>query len=293
MQTRREFISNLVKFSGGLALMNSNLFATNKPQIPSVNLNNGVKMPILGYGTYDLSDTTKCVLDALSVGYRLIDTAQMYGNEEEVGEALRISKVPLHELFITTKLSQNMSYKETLKSINIALKKLKLEYIDLLLIHGAYSDSKQMYKAMEELYENGVLRAIGISNFTTKKYVDFVKDVKITPMINQMETHVFFMQKELRAVMKDTRLEAWRPFANGKNGYFSNLVLDGIAKKHGKNIAQIGLRYLIQNGIIAIPKTTKKSRMIENIDIFDFSLDDEDLTKISHLDTNKSLFGWY
>ncbi|PAF44190.1 hypothetical protein BKH40_05850 [Helicobacter sp. 11S02629-2] len=263
--------------------------------MPNITLNNGVKMPLLGYGTYKIGKdiATRCTLEALEVGYRLIDTAELYKNEEEIGTGLKESAVPRKELFITTKLSHDMSYKETFKAVDLALKKLQVDYLDLLLIHMAFQDSVQMYKAMEELYHKGILKSIGISNFKAKKYTSFIKEVKITPMVNQMETHVFYMQRELRKVMKDTVLEAWSPFAQGRNGFFAKPVLESIARKHNKTVAQVGLRFLIQNNIVAIPKTTHKKRMIENIDIFDFSLDSEDMANIAKLETNKSLFGWY
>ncbi|AII15243.1 aldo/keto reductase [Campylobacter iguaniorum] len=295
MQSRREFMLNLTKFAGGLAIMNSNLFAANKEQIPNIVLNNGVKMPILGYGTYKITgdEATSCTLEALEVGYRLIDTAQMYHNESEIGVALKRAQIPRNELFITTKLSSNMSYKQSIESVNLSMKKLGLDQLDLLLLHWDFSDSLQMYKAMEEVHKKGIVRAIGISNFSAKKYMEFIQNVEILPAINQVEAHVFTQQKDLQKVSKNTILEAWSPFANGKNGFFKNEILSQIGKKYGKTVAQIGLRFLIQNNIIAIPKTTKKSRMIENINIFDFSLDSMDLAQISGLDMDKSLFGWY
>ncbi|PAF50217.1 hypothetical protein BKH43_05315 [Helicobacter sp. 13S00401-1] len=263
--------------------------------MPNIRLNNGVEMPILGYGTYQISPkiATRCTLEALEVGYRLLDTAELYKNESEIGVGLTQSGVPRKELFVTTKLSHDMSYKETFKAVNLALKNLQVDYLDLLLIHMAYPNSVHMYKAMEELYAKGVLKAIGISNFKAQKYTSFIKQVKVIPMVNQMEAHVFYMQQELRKVMKDTVLEGWSPFAQGKNGFFAKPVLESIAKKHHKTIAQVGLRFLIQNNIVAIPKTTHKKRMIENIDIFDFKLDSEDMASIAKLETNKSLFGWY
>ncbi|WP_257842529.1 aldo/keto reductase [Helicobacter sp. 11S02629-2] len=305
---RREFMQNTMiaagVMAGGLGLMGTNALGetkhikdsiNSKVNIPNITLNNGVKMPLLGYGTYKIGKdiATRCTLEALEVGYRLIDTAELYKNEEEIGTGLKESAVPRKELFITTKLSHDMSYKETFKAVDLALKKLQVDYLDLLLIHMAFQDSVQMYKAMEELYHKGILKSIGISNFKAKKYTSFIKEVKITPMVNQMETHVFYMQRELRKVMKDTVLEAWSPFAQGRNGFFAKPVLESIARKHNKTVAQVGLRFLIQNNIVAIPKTTHKKRMIENIDIFDFSLDSEDMANIAKLETNKSLFGWY
>lgn len=262
-------------------------------------LNNGVKMPIIGLGTYSLrgSECQRAILDALNVGYRSIDTAQMYENESDIGVALQSamkSGFKREDLFITTKLSSDLSYKETKQSIESSLKALQLEYVDLLLLHRNYPRAKDMYKAMEEFYKDGKIKALGISNFDTKAFLDFTKAVKIKPSINQVQVHCFFQREALQEAMKAQGciMQAWSPFAQGKNGFFSNEVLTKIGKKYGKTNAQVGLRYLIERNINVIPKTSKKSRMQENINVFDFSLDAEDMKAIKGLDTGKSLFGW-
>lgn len=297
MNTRREFIANSAKF-GALALMGvsgltSFSFASQKPQMQYLTLNNGVKMPILGFGTSRIKDK-ETILKALQVGYRLIDTAQMYGNESEVGEAVKSSGIKRDEFFITTKLSSDMSYDETLKSFEVSMKKLKLDYLDLLLIHSPYSQSRQMYQAMEKLYNEKRIKALGVSNFKADFFENFVKSCKIIPAINQCQTHIFHQQKPLRATMQKykTILESWSPFVAGKNNFFDNEILKKIAQKHKKTIAQIALRFLIEQGIVVIPKTTNEARMKENLNIFDFSLDNEDRQTLNAMDTGKSQFGW-
>ena len=263
-----------------------------------ITLNNGIKMPIIGFGTWPLKgeDCERAVIDALEVGYRLIDTAQMYKNEKEVGNAIKKSKIPREEIFITTKIcSPNTTYKKTKEAINKSLKELQLEYIDLMLIHEPYGSSLEMYKAMEEAYKEGKIRAIGISNFNINEYNHFIKNCKIIPTINQVEAHIFFRKKDLQETMKryKTIMEAWSPLAAGKEKIFENRILINIGKKYNKTPAQIALKYLVQNDIIIIPKTSNKERMKENIDILDFELTDTDIAQISKLDKNKSLFGWY
>ena len=260
-----------------------------------VTLNNGVKMPILGYGVYQVSpeECERCVLDAISVGYRSIDTAQAYANEEGVGNAIQMSGVPRDELFITTKVwISNGGYDKAKQSIEESLKKLKTDYIDLLLIHQPFNDYYGTYRAMEEAYKNGKLRAIGVSNFYPDRLVDLCHFVEVPPMVNQVETHVFQQQKKAHEVMSKYKVqhESWGPFAEGRKDYFTNPVLTEIGQKYGKSVAQVGLRYLIQNDVIVIPKSTHIERMKQNIDIFDFSLSDEDMNRISALDTNESLF---
>lgn len=260
-----------------------------------VTLNNGVKMPILGYGVYQVSpeECERCVLDAISVGYRSIDTAQAYANEEGVGNAIQKCGVPRDELFITTKVwISNGGYDKAKQSIEESLKKLKTDYIDLLLIHQPFNDYYGTYRAMEEAYKNGKLRAIGVSNFYPDRLVDLCHFVEVPPMVNQVETHVFQQQKKAHEVMSKYKVqhESWGPFAEGRKDYFTNPVLTEIGQKYGKSVAQVGLRYLIQNDVVVIPKSTHIERMKQNIDIFDFSLSDEDMNRISALDTNESLF---
>ncbi len=297
MEKRREFLKTGAKLfcaAGFLVSFSATkLLAQKGFKMQYLTLHNGIKMPILGYGTYSIRDS-KTILDAINVGYRLIDTAQMYGNEKEVGEALRQSGVKREDFFIETKLSHSMSYDETKKAIEKSLKNLGLDYIDLLLIHEPYGQSKEMYRAMEEFYEEGLLKSIGISNFSSPVYLDFVKTCKIIPMINQCETHPFYQQKTLIQSMKPykTLLQSYSPFVSGRDGIFSNKTLQEIAVKHSRSVAQVSLRFLIQQGIIAIPKSSKIEHMRQNINIFDFKLDDEDMAKISKLDKNKSSFSW-
>ncbi len=260
-----------------------------------VTLNNGVKMPILGYGVYQVSpeECERCVLDAISVGYRSIDTAQAYANEEGVGNAIQKCGVPRDELFITTKVwISNGGYDKAKQSIEDSLKKLKTDYIDLLLIHQPFNDYYGTYRAMEEAYKNGKLRAIGVSNFYPDRLVDLCHFVEVPPMVNQVETHVFQQQKKAHEVMSKYKVqhESWGPFAEGRKDYFTNPILTEIGQKYGKSVAQVGLRYLIQSDVVVIPKSTHIERMKQNIDIFDFSLSAKDMSKISTLDTNESLF---
>ena len=259
-------------------------------------LNNGVKMPILGLGTYGLrgNDGQKAISQAIQIGYRLIDTAQMYGNEAQVGAALASSGVARSEFFITTKLSSDMSYDETFVRFDESMKKLRLDFVDLLLIHANYASSKQMYKAMERLYKDGRIRALGISNFNVSAYNDFIGSCEIMPAVNQCQTHIFYQQKPLRKAMSKhkTILESWSPFMAGRNDFFKNETLIKIATKHGKSVAQVALRFLIEQGIVVIPKTSKEHRMRENIAVFDFALDESDKKTLVAMDTNKSAFGW-
>lgn len=260
-----------------------------------VTLNNGVKMPMLGYGVYQVSpeECERCVLDAISVGYRSIDTAQAYANEEGVGNAIQKCGVPRDELFITTKVwISNGGYDKAKQSIEDSLKKLKTDYINLLLIHQPFNDYYGTYRAMEEAYKNGKLRAIGVSNFYPDRLVDLCHFVEVPPMVNQVETHVFQQQKKAHEVMSKYKVqhESWGPFAEGRKDYFTNPILTEIGQKYGKSVAQVGLRYLIQSDVVVIPKSTHIERMKQNIDIFDFSLSAEDMSRISALDTNESLF---
>lgn len=261
----------------------------------TVKLNNGVEMPILGYGVYQVTpeECERCVTDALSVGYRSIDTAQAYFNEEGVGRAIMKSGIARDELFITTKVwISNAGYEKAKASIDESLRKLQSDYVDLLLIHQPFNDYYGTYRAMEEAYKAGKARAIGVSNFYPDRFVDLAEFCKIKPMVNQVETHVFNQQTEPQKIMDGygTRIMSWAPFAEGKNNFFSNGVLTAIGAKYGKSVAQTALRFLIQCGVIVIPKSTHKERMIENFEVFDFALTDKDMQAIAALDEGKSLF---
>lgn len=260
-----------------------------------VTLNNGVKMPILGYGVYqvDPQECERCVSDAIEAGYRLIDTAQAYGNEEGVGNAVKKSGIKREDFFIVTKVwVSNAGYENAKKSIETSLTKLQTDYIDLLLIHQPFNDYYGTYRAMEEFYEKGLLKAIGVSNFYPDRFIDLSHFVKIKPMVNQMETHVFNQQKKLHEILKENKcqLMSWGPFAEGKNDFFNNPVLVSIGSKYGKTSAQTALKYLIQKNIVVIPKSIRKERMLENINVFDFTLSNEDMAAIEQLDTGNSLF---
>lgn len=263
-------------------------------------LNNNIEMPILGYGVFqitDLAQCEQCVYDAISVGYRLIDTAAAYMNEEAVGRAIKRAIeegiVRREELFITTKLwIQDAGYESAKRAFEKSLKKLQLEYIDLYLIHQPFGDIHCAWRAMEEVYREGLVRAIGVSNFYPDRLMDLIVHHDVVPAVNQIEIHPFHQQIESIEFMKryNIQAEAWGPFAEGRNNIFENEVLVSIAKRHNKTVAQVILRWLIQRGIVAIPKTVRKERMIENISVFDFELSQEDMDKIATLDTKKSLF---
>lgn len=260
-----------------------------------VTLNNGLKMPVLGYGVYqvDPQECERCVSDAIETGYRLIDTAQAYGNEEGVGNAVKKSGIKREDFFIVTKVwVSNAGYENAKKSIETSLTKLQTDYIDLLLIHQPFNDYYGTYRAMEEFYEKGLLKAIGVSNFYPDRFIDLSHFVKIKPMVNQMETHVFNQQKKLHEILKENKcqLMSWGPFAEGKNDFFNNPVLVSIGSKYGKTSAQTALKYLIQKNIVVIPKSIRKERMLENINVFDFTLSNEDMAAIEQLDTGNSLF---
>lgn len=261
----------------------------------TVKLNNGIEMPILGYGVYQVTpeECERCVLDALSVGYRSIDTAQAYFNEEGVGSAISKSCIPRNELFITTKVwISNAGYEKAKASIDESLRKLQSDYVDLLLIHQPFGDYYGTYRAMEEANKEGKARAIGVSNFYPDRFVDLAEFCEIKPAVNQVETHVFNQQIEPQRIMEEygTRVMSWGPFAEGKNNFFTNELLKTIGEKYGKSVAQVALRYLIQRDVILIPKSTHKERMIENMEVFDFSLSEEDMQAITTLDQKKSLF---
>ena len=260
-----------------------------------VTLANGVKMPILGYGVYQVSneECERCVLDAISVGYRSIDTAQAYHNEEAVGSAIEKCGVPRSELFLTTKVwISNAGYERAKASIDASLKKLRTDYIDLLLIHQPFGDYYGTWRAMEEAYRAGKLRAIGVSNFYPDRLVDLCKFVVIKPMVNQVETHVFQQQTKAREWMDNYGVahESWGPFAEGRKDFFTNAVLCEIGQKYQKSSAQVALRFLIQRGVIVIPKSTHKERMKENFEVFNFTLTESDMQKIAALDESESAF---
>ena len=258
-------------------------------------LKNGVKIPMLGYGVYQIpaEDTKRCVLDAISVGYRSIDTAQGYFNEESVGDAISACGVPRDQLFLTTKIwISNGGYEKAKASIDESLRKLKTDYVDLMLIHQPFNDYYGSYRAMEEAYKAGKIRAIGVSNFMPDRFIDIAGFVEIPPMVNQLEVHVFQQQKVALPILKKygTQLMAWSPLAEGKNGLFTNPTLTEIGKQYGKTAAQVDLRFLIQSGVVVIPKSTHKERMEENFNLFDFTLTGEEMQKLAALDLGHSQF---
>lgn len=261
----------------------------------TVTLNNGVEMPILGFGVFQIDNEEVCeesVYNALMAGYRLIDTAAVYENEEAVGRAIKRSGVPREELFVTTKLwIQDAGYECAKKAFEASLARLQLNYLDLYLIHMPYGDVYGAWRAMEELYQEGKIRAIGVSNFLNDRLMDLILHHKIVPAVNQVETHVFTQQAANAQFMKEhhIQIQSWGPFAEGQNNLFHNEVLTAIAENHHKSVAQVALRWLIQRGIVAIPKSVHKERIIENFNIFDFELSAEDMEQIAGLDTKESL----
>jgi 2,5-diketo-D-gluconate reductase A len=261
-----------------------------------VKLNNGVEMPIIGFGVFQVKDLAECersVIDAIQTGYRLIDTAQSYENEEAVGKAIRRSSVKREDLFITTKLwIQSNGYQGTKKAFENSLKKLQLDYLDLYLIHQPYGDVYSEWRAMQELYKEGKVRAIGVSNFQSDRLMDLIIHNEIVPAVNQIETHPFHQQIETQKFLFENKvqIESWGPFAEGKNNLFQNELLAAIGKKYGKSIAQVVIRWLTERGIVAIPKSVRKERMAENFNSLDFELKDEDMEAIKSLDTAKSYF---
>jgi 2,5-diketo-D-gluconate reductase A len=265
--------------------------------VPVVTLNNGVKMPLLGFGTFSLngSEAENSVAEAIAVGYRLIDTATTYGNEEWVGKGIKKSGIDRRELFITTKLwVDDMGYEGTKKAFEVSLEKLGIDYVDLYLIHRPrpLEDIKGSWQAMEELYKAGKIRAIGVSNFEPDQLAELLSYATVTPAVNQIETHVFFQQFEAQEIMQkmNIQMEAWSPLAGGRNDIFENPTLAVIAKKHGKSNAQIALRWIVQRGIITIPRTSNRAYMLEDLNIFDFELDDSDMKQIASLDLNTTQF---
>ena len=258
-------------------------------------LYNGVKMPILGYGVYQVTkeECERCVLDALRAGYRSIDTAQSYANEEEVGEAIEKSGIARDDIFLTTKVwIEHYGYEETKASVIESMRKLKTDYLDLCLLHQPLSDYYGAWRALEELYNEGKIRAIGVSNFYPDRLIDLALFSSIKPMVNQVETHVFNQQKTAHEIMEkyDILQEAWAPFGEGRGGLFENATIREIGVKYGKSTAQVMLRWLIQRGIVVIPKSTHYERMVENLDVFDFTLSEEDMDKIAALDKEQSSF---
>ncbi|MEC0226218.1 aldo/keto reductase [Paenibacillus alba] len=262
----------------------------------TVTLNNGVKMPIIGFGVYQVPDAEECenaVYEALMAGYRLIDTAAGYLNEEAVGRAIKRSGVPREELFITTKLwVQDAGYESAKLAFSKSLKKLQLDYLDLYLIHQPFGDYYGAWRAMEDLYREGKIKAIGVSNFLPDRLMDLIVHNEIVPAVNQIETHPFYQQTESAAFMKEQGVQhqSWAPFAEGLNNMFDNEVLASIAEKHNKSVAQVVLRWLVQREVVVIPKSVRKERILENFDIFDFELSADDIEQISALDTRESLF---
>lgn len=260
-----------------------------------VTLTNGIKMPIIGYGVYQVSkdECERCVLDALEVGYRLIDTAQAYFNEEEVGKAIKKSGIKREDLFITSKVwIEHYGYEECKKSVEESLKKLGLEYIDLMLLHQPFGDYYGAWRALEEMYETGKIKAIGVSNFYPDRLVDICSFARIKPMVNQIETHPLFQRDVDNEWMRkyNVQHEAWASFGEGRGGLFTNPTLEKIGNKYGKTPAQVMLRWAIQRDIIVLPKSTHKDRMIQNFNVFDFELSLDDMNEIKKLDTNTSCF---
>lgn len=300
---RREFLETGGKFAATAMFMGlgtSKIFgAANTGQmakpIENVTLNNGIKMPILGFGTLYLDDElgVRCVSDAISLGYRLIDTATIYGNEEAVGGGIKRSGIDRKELFVTSKVwVDDSGYEKTKKAFQTSLDKLGTDYLDLYLIHRPRGDVKGSWKAMEELYKDGLIRAIGVSNFTAEQINDLMDNFSVKPAVNQIETHAFFQQPDNLEFLNKHKIqhEAWSPLAEGRNGYFTNETLAEIGKKYGKSNAQVALRWHYQRGIVAIPRSSQKAHRIENLNIFDFELDEADMQAIAPLDLNKTQF---
>ena len=260
-------------------------------------LNNNAEIPRIGYGVYQIppSIAERCVKDALSVGYRLIDTAQCYGNEQATGKAVRESGISRDEIFVTSKLWGCVGYGDAAISIDNSLKALGMDYVDLLLIHEPTGNYREVYRALEDAYRAGKLRAIGVANFLEKNYVNLLETAEIVPAIDQIETHVFRQQKRMRSLLAEhgTACEAWSPLACGRNGFFDNPTLKEIGEKYGKSPAQVGLRFLYQQDVVSIPKTVRLDRMRENLNVLDFVLTDEDMASIRALDKGKSLFSWW
>ena len=301
--SRREFLrtgakltaSTIVIGSGVSGIYASPWINSKQNAIETIKLNNGISMPVLGFGTLYLNDAIgeKCVADAISLGYRLIDTATIYGNEEAVGKGIKLSGINRKELFITSKVwVDDSGYEKTKKAFEVSLDKLGVDYLDLYLIHRPRGDVKGSWNAMEELHKAGRIRAIGVSNFEKDNLDELIANSEIIPAVNQIETHAFFQQSGNHELLKEKgiQMEAWAPLAEGRNGLFTNQVLEEIGKKYNKNNAQVSLRWHYQRGIIAIPRSSQKEHMRENLNIFDFNLDEEDMKTISNLDLNVTQF---
>ncbi|HXH95095.1 MAG TPA: aldo/keto reductase [Thermoanaerobaculia bacterium] len=264
--------------------------------VPTVTLNNGLRMPLLGFGVFQIPNPEECersVTDALRAGYRLLDTAASYGNEEAVGNAIKRSGVPRDELFVTTKLwLQDAGYDKARRAFDRSMQRLQLDTLDLYLIHQPIGDVYGSWRAMEELYREGRIRAIGVANFHPDRLMDLILHNEIAPAVNQIETHPFHQQIEAQTFLQENgvQMESWGPFAEGKNNIFRNELLRAIGEKHGKSIAQVVLRWLTQRGVVAIPKSVHKERMAENFDIFDFELKPDEMSSIATLDTGTSSF---
>ncbi|PSM44777.1 2,5-diketo-D-gluconic acid reductase [Streptomyces dioscori] len=262
----------------------------------TVTLNNGVEMPILGFGVFQIpsEETEQAVTEALAAGYRMLDTASSYGNEEAVGRAIRSSGIPRADLFVTTKLyvQDTPAQENTTRAFETSLGKLGLDHVDLYLMHQPYGDVYGQWRAMEALHHEGRSKAIGVSNFYPDRLLDLIINNEVTPAVNQVETHPFFQRADYQELMREhgVQIESWGGFAEGKNDLFSNPVLSGIGEKHGKSVAQVVLRWLTQRGVVAIPKSVRADRMAENLDVFDFDLTDEQMASIATLDTGSSLF---
>ncbi|MFE9629627.1 aldo/keto reductase [Streptomyces sp. NPDC006463] len=261
----------------------------------TVTLNNGVQMPVLGFGVYQIppAQTEHAVTHALAAGYRLLDTAAAYGNEEAVGRAVKNSGIPREELFITTKVwVQDAGEEKTRRAFDTSLRKLGLDYLDLYLIHQPYGDVYGSWRAMERLNHEGSAKAIGVSNFYPDRLVDLIDHNEVTPAVNQIETHPFFQRTADQDLMRERRvqIESWGPFAEGRNNLFSHPVLGKIGAQHGKSVAQVVLRWLVQRQVVALSKSVRADRMAENIDVLDFELTDDQMASIAALDTGRSLF---
>jgi 2,5-diketo-D-gluconate reductase A len=261
----------------------------------SVTLNNGVEMPILGFGVYQIpaEETEQAVTDALAAGYRHIDTAAAYGNEEAVGRAIRSSGLPREELFVATKLWVHDDGEDgTKRAFDASLQRLGMDHLDLYLIHQPFGDYYSSWRAMQDLHRQGLITAIGVSNFYPDRLVDLSNHNEITPAVNQVETHPFFQRADYQELMRErgVQIESWGPLAEGRNGLFSNPTLAGIGEAHGKSVAQVVLRWLIQRGVVVIPKSVRPERMAENLDVFDFELTPEQMGRIATLDTGRSVF---
>ncbi len=299
---RREFLEQSARLAASaavLSLSTSKLLAipskTGKAIVPHVTLNNGVKMPIVGSGTLSINGPTgeKCIADAISLGFRLLDTATVYGNEEAVGAGIRLSGIDRKELFVTSKVwVEDSGYERAKKAFETSLNKLGLDYLDLYLIHRPRGDVQGSWKAMEDLYREGKIKAIGVSNFSAEQLNDLIRNNKIKPAVNQIETHAYFQQPEMYKVIKKhgIQMEAWSPFAQGRNELFTNPTLAAIGKKYNKSTAQVSLRWHYQRGIVTIPRSSQVAHMKENLNIFDFKLSRADMKAIAKLDKNITQF---